>query len=159
MNGAITRPSTITKTFRQPYPSYMQSFIKICGAVLEKSADKIMTLCNFNKDSRRVFLENTQTIEKVPRGGCVFTEKCSVFLKTKVVVLKVLKPDDFYVKYYFDWTNGWIEARIHLKLGNSCVLEATIQVLTSACNHEKTRPMLAKVQNRLKKISILVSFL
>ena len=100
-----------------------------------------------------------QRIGKVPRGGCVFTEKCSVFFKTKVVVLKVLKPDDFYVKYYFDWTNGWIEARIHLKLGNSCVLEATIQVLTSACNHEKTRPMLAKVQNRLKKISILVSFL
>ena len=29
---------------------YMQSFIKIRGAVLEKNADKIMTLCNFNKD-------------------------------------------------------------------------------------------------------------
>ena len=50
MNRAITRPATITKTFTQTYPSYMQSFIKIRGAVLEKSAVKIMTLCNFNKD-------------------------------------------------------------------------------------------------------------
>ena len=50
LNGAITRPATITKTFTQTYPSYMQSFIKIRGAVLEKSAVKKMTLCNFNKD-------------------------------------------------------------------------------------------------------------
>ena len=50
LNGAIPRPATITKTFTQTYPSYMQSFIKIRGAVLEKSAVKIMTLCNFNKD-------------------------------------------------------------------------------------------------------------
>ena len=28
----------------------MQSFIKISGAVLEKNANEIMTLCNFNKD-------------------------------------------------------------------------------------------------------------
>ena len=50
----LRRPAaTITKTFTQTYPSqarYMQSFIKIHGAVLEKSAIKIMTLCNFNKD-------------------------------------------------------------------------------------------------------------
>ena len=32
----------------------MQSFIKIRGAVLEKNADKIMTLCNFNKDKDNV---------------------------------------------------------------------------------------------------------
>ena len=50
LNGAITRPATITITFTQTYPRYMQSFIKIHGAVLEKSAIKIMTLCNFNKD-------------------------------------------------------------------------------------------------------------
>ena len=50
LNEAITRPATITKTFGQPYPSYMQSFIKIRGAVLEKSDHKTMALCNFNKD-------------------------------------------------------------------------------------------------------------
>ena len=53
LNGPITRPATITITFGQPYPSYMQSFIKIRGAVLEKSAVKKMTLCNFNKDAVR----------------------------------------------------------------------------------------------------------
>ena len=50
INGAITRPATGTITFGQPFPSYMQSFIKIRGAVLEKNANKAMTLCNFNKD-------------------------------------------------------------------------------------------------------------
>ena len=50
LNRAITRPATITKTFGQPYPSYMQSFIKICSAVLEKSGIKILTMHNFNKD-------------------------------------------------------------------------------------------------------------
>jgi len=50
LNGAITRGANGTKTFRQTYPSYMQSFIKIGGAVLEKSVIKIMTMCNFNKD-------------------------------------------------------------------------------------------------------------
>ena len=50
LKGAITRPATITKTFTQTYPSYMQNFIKIRGAVLEKSGIKIMILCNFNKD-------------------------------------------------------------------------------------------------------------
>ena len=49
LNGAITRGARGHKTFRQTCPSYMQSFVKIRGAVLEKSAD--MTLCNFNKDS------------------------------------------------------------------------------------------------------------
>ena len=48
LNRAITRHATITKTFRQTYPSYMQSFVKIRGAVLEKSGIKTMTLC---KDS------------------------------------------------------------------------------------------------------------
>ena len=57
INGAITRGAKGHKTFGQTCPSYMQSFIKIRGAVLEKSGIKIMTLCNFNKDSRRVFLE------------------------------------------------------------------------------------------------------
>ena len=50
LNGAITRGANGTKTFPWTYPNYMQSFIKIRGAVLEKNADKIMTLCNFNKD-------------------------------------------------------------------------------------------------------------
>ena len=50
LNGAVTRPATITKTFTQTYPSYTQSFIKIGVLVLEKSGIKIMTLCNFNKD-------------------------------------------------------------------------------------------------------------
>ena len=51
-NGAITRGANGTKTFPWTYPSYMQSFIKIRGAVLEKNAHKILTLCNFNKDWR-----------------------------------------------------------------------------------------------------------
>ena len=38
------------------YPNYMLSFIKILGAVLEKNADKIMTLCNFNKDVLKVLV-------------------------------------------------------------------------------------------------------
>ena len=50
LNGAITIPATGSITFGQPFRSYMQSFIKIRGAVLEKNADKAMTLCNFNKD-------------------------------------------------------------------------------------------------------------
>ena len=50
LNGAITRPATITKTFTQTYPSYMQSFIKIGVLVLEKSPVKKMTLRNFDKD-------------------------------------------------------------------------------------------------------------
>ena len=49
-NGAITRPATGSITFRQPFPSYMQSFIKIGVLVLEKNGNEIMTLCNFNKD-------------------------------------------------------------------------------------------------------------
>ena len=36
----------------------MQSFIKIRGTVLEENADKILTLCNFDKD---VFLLNLFT--------------------------------------------------------------------------------------------------
>ena len=55
-NGAITRGANGTKTFPWTYPSYMQSFIKIRGAVLEKSAVKIMTLCNFNKDGPSKYL-------------------------------------------------------------------------------------------------------
>ena len=47
INGAITSPATGSITFRQPFLSYMQNFIKIGGAVLEKSADEILTLCNF----------------------------------------------------------------------------------------------------------------
>ena len=50
LNWAITRPATGTITCRQTYPSYMQSFIKIRGAVLEKNGNNPMTLCNFNKD-------------------------------------------------------------------------------------------------------------
>ena len=50
INGAITRPATGSITFGQPYPNYMQSFIKIHGAVLEKNADNTMTLRNFDKD-------------------------------------------------------------------------------------------------------------
>ena len=49
--GAITRPATGSITFRQPYPNYMQSFIKIRGAVLQKNGNKTLTLCNFNKDT------------------------------------------------------------------------------------------------------------
>ena len=52
LNGAITRGANGTKTFPWTYPNYMQSFIKIRGAVLEKNADKIMTMCNFNKDAQ-----------------------------------------------------------------------------------------------------------
>ena len=54
LNKAITRPARGHKTFGQTCPSYMQSFIKIGVLVLEKSADKIMTLCNFNKDLRKI---------------------------------------------------------------------------------------------------------
>ena len=50
LNGAITRPATGSITFGQPFLSYMQSFIKIRGADLEKNADDTMTLRNFNKD-------------------------------------------------------------------------------------------------------------
>ena len=50
LNGALTRGASGHTFFRQTYPSYMQSFIKIRGAVLEKSGIKIMILCNFNKD-------------------------------------------------------------------------------------------------------------
>ena len=50
LNRAITRPATGSMTIRQPFPSYMQSFIKIRGAVLEKNANKTITLCNSNKD-------------------------------------------------------------------------------------------------------------
>ena len=50
LNEAITRPASGTITFGQTCLSYMQSFIKIGGAVLEKNADRTMTLCNFNKD-------------------------------------------------------------------------------------------------------------
>ena len=52
LNGAITRGASGLTFFRQSYPSYMQSFIKIGGAVLEKNEHKTMTLCNFNKDIR-----------------------------------------------------------------------------------------------------------
>ena len=51
LNRAITGPAASTKTFTQTSRSYMQSFIKIHGAVLEKNCNKIMTLCNFNKDA------------------------------------------------------------------------------------------------------------
>ena len=52
INGAITRGASGTKTFPWTYPSYMQSFIKIRGAVIEKNGIKIMILCNFNKDRK-----------------------------------------------------------------------------------------------------------
>ena len=52
MNRAITRPATGSITFRQPYQSYMQSFVKIGVLVLEKNANETMTLRNFNKDTR-----------------------------------------------------------------------------------------------------------
>ena len=55
LNWAIIRPATCSITFGQPFPSYMQSFIKIRGAVLEKNANKTMTLYNLNKDAGRVF--------------------------------------------------------------------------------------------------------
>ena len=58
LNGAITRGANGTKTFPWTYPNYMQSFIKIRGAVLEKNADKAMTLCNFNKDVRSWFFSS-----------------------------------------------------------------------------------------------------
>ena len=50
LNGAITRPASGTITFGQPCLNYMQSFIKIGGAVLEKNANRILTMRNFNKD-------------------------------------------------------------------------------------------------------------
>ena len=49
INGAITRPATGSITFGQPYPNYMQSFIRFCGVVLEKNANEILTLCNFTR--------------------------------------------------------------------------------------------------------------
>ena len=51
VNGAITRGVSGTKTFLWTYPSYMQSFIKIHGAVLKKNDYKRMILCNFDKDN------------------------------------------------------------------------------------------------------------
>ena len=53
LNGAVTRDASGLTFFRQSYPSYMQSFIKIGGAVLEKNEHEIMTLCNFNKDIKK----------------------------------------------------------------------------------------------------------
>ena len=50
LNRAITRPASGSITFEQPFPSYMQNFIKIGGAVLEKNTNRILTLRNFNKD-------------------------------------------------------------------------------------------------------------
>ena len=68
LNGAITRPATGFITFRQPFPSYMQRFIKIDELVLEKNGNEIMTLCNFNKDdSDNQTMENLcLTIWKIP---------------------------------------------------------------------------------------------
>ena len=56
MNGAITRGASGLTFFTHSCPSYMQSFIKIGGAVLEKNEHEIMTLCNFNKDCQRAYL-------------------------------------------------------------------------------------------------------
>ena len=39
-----------SKTFQEINLDAMQSFIKIGVLVLEKSGNKTMTLCNFNKD-------------------------------------------------------------------------------------------------------------
>ena len=50
VNGAITRDASGTKTFPCTYRSYMQSFIKIRGAVLEENDSKTIILCNFDKD-------------------------------------------------------------------------------------------------------------
>ena len=50
LNRAITRPATGSITFRQPFPNYMQNFIKIGGAVFEKNGNDTMILCTFNKD-------------------------------------------------------------------------------------------------------------
>ena len=58
LNGAITRCASGLTFFRQSYPSYMQSFIKIGGAVLEKNEHNIMTLCNFNKDIALGYIES-----------------------------------------------------------------------------------------------------
>ena len=55
LNGAITRGASGLTFFTHSCPSYMQSFIKIGGAVLEKNANMIMTLCNFNKDLQNYF--------------------------------------------------------------------------------------------------------
>ena len=51
LNRAITRGANGTKTFPWLCQSYMQSFIKIGVLVFEKNGNKIMTLCNFNKDT------------------------------------------------------------------------------------------------------------
>ena len=51
INRAITRGASGTKTFPWTYSSYMQSFIKIRGAVLEKNDNKTKILYNFNKDN------------------------------------------------------------------------------------------------------------
>ena len=56
LNRAITRGANGTKTFSRTYPSYMQSFIKIGVLVLEKNGNKILTSCNFNKDSSVHFI-------------------------------------------------------------------------------------------------------
>ena len=59
-----------TKTFPWLCQSYMQSFIKIGVLVLEKSAVKKMTLCNFNKDLPSLeviitFPSNKQMVEAI----------------------------------------------------------------------------------------------
>ena len=59
LNGAITRGASGLTFFTHSCPSYMQSFIKIGGAVLEKNEHEIMTLCNFNKDTRVKNAEHT----------------------------------------------------------------------------------------------------
>ena len=60
LNRAITRGASGLTFCTQPCQSYMQSFIKIGGAVLEKNANRTMTLCNFNKDSECLKWQNCQ---------------------------------------------------------------------------------------------------
>ena len=81
-NRAITRPASGTITFRQPCLSYMQSFIKIGGAVLEKNANRILTLCNFNKDSRKYtslqifFCPHDPKTPPKDRKPCIYIYEC-----------------------------------------------------------------------------------
>ena len=74
LNGAITRGASGLTFFRQSYPSYIQSFIKIGGAVLEKNEHKIMTLRNFNKDINNyavfcIFLFENMVDEIISKAG------------------------------------------------------------------------------------------
>ena len=71
---------------------YMQSFIKIGGAVLEKNCNKTMILCNFNKDEECKFFSRNQVLllQVVYNVSC-FSALAENFDKWKKYILLLLQ--------------------------------------------------------------------